>query len=61
MRLPMRNRLFPGSRTVHDPRMRIAIVTLEGFNELDSFIASAMINRVKQPELKALMQAERAA
>jgi transcriptional regulator GlxA family with amidase domain len=35
--------------------MRIAIVTLEGFNELDSFIASAMINRVKQPELKALI------
>ena len=35
--------------------MRIAIVTLEGFNELDSFIASAMINRVKQPELKAVI------
>ena len=34
---------------------RIAIVALEGFNELDSFIASAMINRVKQPELKALI------
>jgi transcriptional regulator GlxA family with amidase domain len=34
---------------------RIAIVTMEGFNELDSFIASAMINRVKQPELKALI------
>jgi transcriptional regulator GlxA family with amidase domain len=34
---------------------RIAIITLEGFNELDSFIASAMINRVKQPELKALI------
>jgi transcriptional regulator GlxA family with amidase domain len=35
--------------------MRIAVVTLEGFNELDSFIAAAMINRVKQPELKALI------
>jgi len=34
---------------------RIAIITMEGFNELDSFIASAMINRVKQPELKALI------
>ena len=33
----------------------VAIVTLEGFNELDSFIASAMINRVRQPELKALI------
>ena len=28
---------------------------MEGFNELDSFIASAMINRVRQPELKALI------
>ncbi len=35
--------------------MRIAVVTFEGFNELDSFIASAMINRVKQPELRALI------
>jgi len=35
--------------------MRIAIVTFEGFNELDSFIASAMLNRVKQPKLKALI------
>ena len=33
----------------------IAVITMEGFNELDSFIASAMINRVKQPELKALI------
>src|SRR5215510_1428860 len=35
--------------------MRIAILTFEGFNELDSFIASAMLNRVKQPALKALI------
>jgi transcriptional regulator GlxA family with amidase domain len=35
--------------------MRIAIVTFEGFNELDSLIAFAMLNRVKQPELKALI------
>jgi transcriptional regulator GlxA family with amidase domain len=35
--------------------MRIAVVTFEGFNELDSFIASAMINRVKHPELRALV------
>ena len=35
--------------------MRIAIVTLEGFNELDSFIASAMINRVQHPKLEALI------
>jgi transcriptional regulator GlxA family with amidase domain len=35
--------------------MRIAILTFEGFNELDSFIASAMLNRVRQPALKALI------
>lgn len=27
--------------------MRIAVLTFEGFNELDSFIASAMLNRAK--------------
>ena len=35
--------------------MRIAVLTFEGFNELDSFVASAMINRVKRPELQALI------
>jgi hypothetical protein len=35
--------------------MRIAVLTFEGFNELDSFIASAMLNRVKQPRLTALI------
>src|SRR5215470_9446341 len=35
--------------------MRIAVLTFEGFNELDSFIASAMLNRVKKPELQALI------
>jgi transcriptional regulator GlxA family with amidase domain len=35
--------------------MRIAVLTFEGFNELDSFIASGMLNRVKQPALKALI------
>ncbi len=29
--------------------MKIAVLTFEGFNELDSFIASGRINRVKQP------------
>lgn len=33
--------------------MRIAVLTFEGFNELDSFIAAAMLNRVK--DLKALI------
>ena len=35
--------------------MRIAVLTFEGFNELDSFIAAAMLNRVKQPQLRALI------
>ena len=35
--------------------MRIAILTFEGFNELDSFIASAMLNRVRHPKLEALI------
>jgi transcriptional regulator GlxA family with amidase domain len=35
--------------------LRIAIVTCEGFNELDSFIALGMLNRVKQPRLEALI------
>ena len=35
--------------------MRIAVLTFEGFNELDSFIASGMLNRVKKPRLQALL------
>jgi transcriptional regulator GlxA family with amidase domain len=35
--------------------MRIAVLTFKGFNELDSFVASAMLNRVKRPELRALI------
>jgi transcriptional regulator GlxA family with amidase domain len=34
--------------------MRIAVLTFEGFNELDSFIAAAMLNRAG-PEIKALI------
>lgn len=33
--------------------MRAAIVTFDGFNELDSFIASALINRVRRAGWKA--------
>ena len=35
--------------------MRIAVLTFEGFNELDSFVASAMLKRVKRPDLRALI------
>src|SRR5262249_3860891 len=33
--------------------MRIAILTFNGFNEIDSFVASFMINRVQRPGWKA--------
>lgn len=33
--------------------MRIAILTFDGFNEIDSFVASYMINRVAPPGWKA--------
>ncbi|HTS82504.1 MAG TPA: DJ-1/PfpI family protein [Myxococcaceae bacterium] len=33
--------------------MRIAILTFDGFNEIDSFVASYMINRVTRPGWKA--------
>ena len=33
--------------------MRIAILTFDGFNEIDSFVASYMINRVNRAGLKA--------
>jgi transcriptional regulator GlxA family with amidase domain len=33
--------------------MRIAILTFDGFNEIDSFVASNILNRVKRPSWKA--------
>ena len=33
--------------------MQIAVLTFDGFNELDSFIASAILNRVKRPGWKS--------
>src|SRR5215813_690440 len=33
--------------------MRIAILTFDGFNEIDSFVASYMINRAARPGWKA--------
>ena len=33
--------------------MRIAILTFDGFNEIDSFVASYMINRIQRPGWKA--------
>ena len=34
---------------------RIAVLTFDAFNEIDSFVAYSMINRVKEPPLKALI------
>jgi hypothetical protein len=31
--------------------MQVAVVTFDGFNELDSFIASALINRCRKKGL----------
>jgi transcriptional regulator GlxA family with amidase domain len=33
--------------------MRIAVLTFEGFNEIDSFVVAAMLNRVRRPGWKA--------
>lgn len=41
--------------------MRIAVLTFEGFNELDSFVASAMLNRVKGLWALIVCPAERVA
>lgn len=35
--------------------MRVAVVTFDGFNELDSFIASALINRCREDGLEAFI------
>jgi transcriptional regulator GlxA family with amidase domain len=35
--------------TRHNLRMHIAILTFQGFNELDSFIALGVLNRIKKP------------
>ena len=37
--------------------MNIAMLTFEGFNEIDSFVALNMLNRVKQPAMRALIVA----
>ena len=33
--------------------MRIAVLTFDGFNEIDSFVVAAMLNRVRRPGWKA--------
>ena len=33
--------------------MRIAVLTFDGFNEIDSFVVASMLNRVRRPDWKA--------
>jgi transcriptional regulator GlxA family with amidase domain len=33
--------------------LQVAVLTFDGFNEIDSFVAFAMLNRVKQPPVRA--------
>jgi transcriptional regulator GlxA family with amidase domain len=33
--------------------MRIAVLTFDGFNEIDSFVVATMLNRVRRPDWKA--------
>ena len=42
------------------PRMHIAILTFDGFNELDSFIALGILNRVKKPGWRVSIASPRA-
>src|SRR5439155_12342566 len=37
------------------PTMHIAILTFEGFNELDSLIALGMLNRIRRPDWRATL------
>lgn len=38
-----------GDRGAHNAPMHIAILTFDGYNELDSFVALGILNRVKRP------------
>jgi transcriptional regulator GlxA family with amidase domain len=36
-----------------DDAMRIAVLTFDGFNEIDSFVVATMINRLRRPDWRA--------
>jgi transcriptional regulator GlxA family with amidase domain len=40
---------------IQEPDMQVAVVTFDGFNELDSFIASGIINRCRKDGLEAFI------
>jgi transcriptional regulator GlxA family with amidase domain len=42
-------RVQPANDHRHRPNMHIAILTFQGFNELDSFVALGVLNRIKKP------------
>ena len=45
----------PPTRSLESVVMQVAVVTFDGFNELDSFIASALINRCRNDGLEAFI------
>jgi transcriptional regulator GlxA family with amidase domain len=42
-------------RIVHNRAMHIAILTFDGFNELDSLIALGVLNRIKKPDWRVTL------
>jgi transcriptional regulator GlxA family with amidase domain len=46
--------VLPAALALRYPRtMRIAVLTFDGFNEIDSFVVATMLNRVRRPDWKA--------
>jgi transcriptional regulator GlxA family with amidase domain len=48
--LILRFTIAPNNRYMHEDVMHIAILTFEGFNELDSLIALGILRRVQKPD-----------
>jgi transcriptional regulator GlxA family with amidase domain len=46
---------MPFPLRMFDPAMHIAILTFDGFNELDSLIALGILNRVKKPDWRVTL------
>ena len=42
------------TRVRHAVVMRIAVLTFDGFNEIDSFVVATMLNRLRLPDGKAV-------
>jgi transcriptional regulator GlxA family with amidase domain len=55
MSVETRRRRAPGNPLLHNRRMHIAILTFDGFNELDSLVALGILNRVPQPSWRVTL------